>query len=198
MPGPDDVLVLDRHYPAAWLVAHFVERGVRCCIRRDKVNGWSAIAPQWPVRVLATNLDARSFPCEVFVDLYHQRWRIEEAFKRLKHRARLECVFSLTQHALLVDMAAKVLADNLSSLVCQVASEEADLPGRQRVCNRAYAAPLLQRLLPRMVPRLGCVFALLHKALNLLGGNTHRRVKDRSRPCPARHVKPHPHLAYKG
>lgn len=109
-----------------------------------------AIAPNGQVRVLATNLDAQSFPCEVFADLYHQRWRIEEAFKRLKHLARLECVSGLTQHAMLVDVAAKVLADNLGSLARQAASEQADLPGRQRVCIRAYAAPLLQWMLPRI------------------------------------------------
>lgn len=237
--GPDDVLVLDRGYPAAWLVAHLVERGIRFCMRCDKANGWSAmrsfvrsgqcdavvtlnkperqdaldyecsgkapqvrlvrqIAPNGQVRVLATNLDSQAFPCEVFADLYHQRWRIEEAFKRLKHRGKLECVSGLTQHALLVDVAAKVLADNLGSLVCHAASEEADLPGRQRVCNRAYAAPVLQQLLPRMVLGLGCILALLDKAIDLIGGNTHRRVPERSRPRPARHVKPHPHLVYKG
>lgn len=237
--GPDDVLVLDRGYPAAWLVAHLTERGIRFCMRCDKANGWSAmrsfvrsgqcdavvtlnrperqdaldyecsgkapqvrlvrqIAPNGQVRVLATNLDARSFPCAVFADLYHQRWRIEEAFKRLKHRSKLECVCGLTQHALLVDVAAKVLADNLGSLVCQAASEEAALPQRQRVCNRAYAAAALQRLLPRMVLGLGCIFALLDQALDLIGANTHRRVPGRSRPRPARHVKPHPHMAYKG
>ena len=49
--GPDDVRVLDRGYPAAWL---------------------------------ATNLDAAAFPAALFGDLYHPRWRIEEAFKRLK------------------------------------------------------------------------------------------------------------------
>lgn len=103
-----------------------------------------------------------------------------------------------SQHALLIEVAAKVLADNLASLVCQAASEEADLPGRQRVCNRAYAAPLLQRLLPRMVLDLGFILALLDKAVDLLGGNTHRRVPGRSRPRPANRVKPHPHMVYKG
>lgn len=237
--GPDDVLVLDRGYPAAWLVAHLVERGIRFCMRCDKANGWSAmrafvrsgqrealvtlnapsrqdaldygcsgkapqvrlvrqIAPNGQVRVLATNLDSRAFPCEVFADLYHQRWRIEEAFKRLKHRGKLECVSGLTQHALLVDVAAKVLADNLGSLVCQAASEEADLAQQHRTCNRAYAAPVLQQMLPRMVLGWGCILSLLDKAIDLIGGNTHRRTPGRSRPRPARHVKPHPHLAYKG
>lgn len=134
----------------------------------------------------------------MFPDLYHQRWRIEEAFKRLKHRVKLESVYGLTQHALLIDVAAKVLADNLASLVCQAANEQADLPGRRRVCKRAYAAPLLQRLLPRMVLGLCCMLALLDKALDLLGGNTHRRGPGRSRPRPANRIKPHPHMAYKG
>ncbi|WP_435382740.1 transposase [Crenobacter oryzisoli] len=30
-------------------------------------------------------LDAQAFPAADFGALYHQRWRIEEAFKRLKH-----------------------------------------------------------------------------------------------------------------
>ena len=76
------------------------------------------------VRVMATNLPVQEFPASVFGDLYHQRWRIEEAFKRLKHRLKLECVSGLTQQALLVDVAAKVLADNLAALVCMVAQTE--------------------------------------------------------------------------
>ena len=74
------------------------------------------------------------------------------------------------------DVHAKVLADNLGSLVCQAASEEADLPQRQRTCNRSYAAHLMQRMLPRMVPGMGCIFAPLVKAVGMPGDNTHRRV----------------------
>ena len=62
--------------------------------------------------MLATNLSVADFPAEVFGDLYHQRWRIEESNKRLKHRAKLESVSGLTQHAILIDVYAKVLADN--------------------------------------------------------------------------------------
>ena len=62
---------------------------------------------------------------------------------RLKHRSHLECVSGLTQHALLVDVYAKVLADNLGSLVCQGTAQDADLPSTARTCNRAYAGFLL-------------------------------------------------------
>ena len=41
------------------------------------------------LRVLLTNLSADQVPAAAFGDLYHQRWRIEEAFKRLKHRLHL-------------------------------------------------------------------------------------------------------------
>lgn len=41
------------------------------------------VAPNGNVRVLMTNLfDTARFPASAFGDLYHKRWRIEEAFKR--------------------------------------------------------------------------------------------------------------------
>jgi len=51
------------------------------------------VASTGKIRVLMTNLfDAVRFPATIIGDLYHQRWRIEEAFKRLKHRLALEHV----------------------------------------------------------------------------------------------------------
>lgn len=38
------------------------------------------------VRVLVTSLDEQAASAAELGDLYHGRWRIEEAFKRLKHR----------------------------------------------------------------------------------------------------------------
>ena len=63
-------------------------------------------------------LIADAFPVALFGDLYHQRWRIEEAFKRLKHRLHPEAVSGLSQQALIIGVAAKVLADNIASLMC--------------------------------------------------------------------------------
>ena len=185
--GPDDVLVLDRGYPAAWLVALLNARGIRFVMRCDNEGGWRVtkaflrsgaaeacvtlnaphaedvrdwgcsadapalrlvrqVAPNGRVRALATDLDAQRFPAALFGDLYHQRWRIEEAFKRLKHRLYLEAVSGLSQQALIIDVAAKVLADNIASLMCAAASRHAELPARSRKCNRIlrshpHAAP---------------------------------------------------------
>lgn len=139
----------------------------------------------------------------MFGQLYHQRWRIQEAFKRFKHRLQLECVSGLTQQALLVDVAAKVLADNLAALVCMVAQTERQLQPEDRVCNRAYAAAVMQRWLPGALVLVlqggfkGLLESIAH-AVGLLGKNLVRRVAGRSQPRPARHVKPHPHMAYKG
>lgn len=151
---------------------------------------------------MATNLPAQEFPASVFGDMYHQRWRIEEAFKRFKHRLQLECVSGLTQQALLVDVAAKVLADNLAALVCMAVQAAYQLQPEDRVCNRAYAAVVMQRWLPRalLVLRGGLkgLRESIAQAIALLGKNLVRRVAGRSQPRPTRHVKPHPHMAYKG
>jgi hypothetical protein len=236
--GPDDVLVLDRGYPAAWLVALLTARGIRLVMRCDNDGGWSTAkaflrsgaadasvtlnapsaddvrdwgcpagrpglrlvrqtAPNGRVRVLATNLDAERFDAALFGDLYHQRWRIEEAFKRLKHRLHLEAVSGLSQQALIIDVAAKVLADNITSLMCAAAAQEADLPARSRKCNRAYAASLMQRLLPRLVLFIGDVCAAITNATQMLATTSQRFVQGRSQPRPDRHVKPHPSCAYK-
>jgi len=237
--GPDDVLVLDRGYPSAWLVALLNARGIRFVMRCDNDSGWSAskafmrssaaearvtlnapsaadvldwgcpagaprlrlvrqTAPNGKVRVLATNLDADGFPVALFGDLYHQRWRIEEAFKRLKHRLHLECVSGLSQQALIIDVAAKVLADNIASLMCAAAAVQADLPQRSRKCNRSYAATLMQRLLPRLVLLIGDVCAAITDVIALLGATSQRFVPRRAQPRPAHHVKPHPSCVYKG
>ena len=237
--GPDDVLVLDRGYPAAWLVALLIARGIRFVMRCDNDGGWAAgksflrsgqheawvtvnppsaddvrdwdcpahaprlrlirqVAPNGAVRVLATNLDSTSHPQAVFSDLYHQRWRIEEAFKRIKHRLHLESVSGLSQQALIIDVAAKILADNIASLMCAAASQQADLPERSRKCNRSYAAALMQRLLPRLLLLIDDMCAAITDAIGLLGATSQRFVPHRSRPRPPHHVKPHPSCAYKG
>lgn len=238
--GPDDVLVLDRGYPAAWLVALLNQRGIRFVVRCDNNSGWAAgkaflrsgaqqawvtinapcgadvhdwdiatteapqvrlvrqTAPNGKVRLLATNLNEQDVPAALFGDIYHQRWRIEEAFKRIKHRLHVEAVSGLSQQALIIDVAAKVLADNIASLMCQAAAEKSSLSARARKCNRSYAANLMQHLLPRMILLIGDVCGAITEAIKVLGSTSQRFVPGRSRPRRTKRVKPHPSLAYKG
>ena len=72
------------------------------------------VTPSGRVRVLMTSLtDDQRYPAASFGALYHRRWRAEQAFKRLKHRLRLDAVTGLDYLALQQDFGAKILADNL-------------------------------------------------------------------------------------
>lgn len=141
------------------------------------------IASTGKVRVLMTNLvDSAAFPAHEFGDLYHQRWRIEEAFKRLKHRLNLEHVSGLSQQAALHDFAAKIVCDNLQSLATETALREAALLPTRRI-NRAAAHSILKPLLPAL--RLGADIATrLREALRLIAGRTysHRPGIIKSKP----------------
>ena len=98
-----------------------------------------------------TNLfDAEAFPTAVFGDLYHQRWRIEEAFKHLKHRLNLEHVSGLSQLAAIQDFAAKILCDKLQALISAESASIAKLPPQRRI-NHAYAHTVLKPLLPALL-----------------------------------------------
>lgn len=94
------------------------------------------VTPSGRVRVLMTNLlDTCRYPADQFGALYHQRWRVEEAFKRIKHRLRLEAPTGLSFLAFQQDFAAKVLADNLCVLLA-ADQTRADPTSRP---NRIYA-----------------------------------------------------------
>ena len=105
----------------------------------------------------------------------HKRRRIEEAFKRLRHRLNLEHVSGLSQQAALFDFAAKIVCDNLQSLATETALREVALPPTRRV-NRAAAHAIPQPLLPALL--LGAEIATrLRDAPRLIAGGTysHRR-----------------------
>ena len=89
-----------------------------------------------------------------------------------------------------------MLADNLGALLSHCArglQERSD-----RVCNRSYAASLMQHMLPRLLLLPGALATCIAQSIELLKVNLVRRVEGRSRPRPASKNKPHPRLAYKG
>lgn len=153
------------------------------------------IAPNGEMRVLMTNLfDVVKFPASQFADLYHQRWRIEEAFKRLKHRLNLEHVSGLSQQAFAQDVAAKVLCDNLQALTALTARDDAKLPTTTRI-NHAYVFTALKPLLPALL--LGKkVVKLLRNVFRLIAKQTYRQVENLAKPRKSR-PKPHKHMAQK-
>lgn len=155
------------------------------------------VASTGKVRVLMTNLlDADAFPASEFGDLYHQRWRIEEAFKRLKHRLNLEHVSGLSQLATLQDFAAKILCDNLQALTTQAACDETPLTPTRRI-NRAAVHSVLKPLLPSLLLVADGV-ARLAEALKLISlrTNSHRPGMGKSKPR-SKGSKPHKSMTQK-
>ena len=129
-----------------------------------------------------------SCPCPPWSRGHHRRWRIEEAFKRLKHRLNLEHVSGLSPQAVAQDVAAKVLCDNLQALTTQSAYDKAHLPESTRI-NRAYVHSVLKPLLPALL--LGkAVAKLLRAALALLAKHTCVHRANLSKP---RKPGPKPH-----
>ena len=147
------------------------------------------VASTGAVRVFMTNLlDAVRFPAALFGDLYHRRWRIEEAFKRLKHRLNLEHVTGLSQLAVLQDFAAKIVCDNLQALTVAAAHEQAGLPEERRI-NRAYAHTALKLLLPALLLRT-VADGQLRALMDLIASATYRHRPNASKP---RRQLPKPH-----
>jgi hypothetical protein len=238
---PGDVLVLDRGYPATWLVQALYQRGIDFIIRCDSTRGWAAVREMlrcgneecwaylpttqadkvstWEldgpaqmhirlvrhvsssgrIRVLVTSLDQSMASVAELADLYHGRWRIEEAFKRLKHRLGLESVSGLSQHALLVDVATKVLADNLAALLNRSVAlpEQADERGVKRKVNRAQAARTLSRCIGHLLLVAGAAVQIARDWAQTLGRSPIRHVPGQSRPRTQSKHKPHPSQAYK-
>lgn len=147
------------------------------------------VASTGKVRVLMTNLlDAQRFQAAQFGDLYHQRWRIEEAFRRLKHRLNLEHVSGLSQLAVVQDFAAKIVCDNLQALASQVARETANVTPTRRI-NRGFAHSVLKPLLPAQLLGIDAT-ALLLDAVALIARATCFHRPGRSAP---RIKQPKPH-----
>jgi hypothetical protein len=121
-------------------------------------------------------LDEVGYPTTAFGDLYHARWRIEEAFKRIKHRLALEQLSGISWLAAQQDFGAKVLCDNLNALAVYATAPQPitrkENAGRTYKINRTSSMGLLksrwQRWLLLALPSLeeiAAVFAELLKNL---------------------------------
>jgi hypothetical protein len=170
-------------------------RDYECPATPQRVRLVREVSPNGAIVVLMTNLlDTVAFPAAQFGALYHQRWRIEEAFKRLKHRLNLEHVSGLSQRAVMQDFAARVLCDNLQALACFAAQDEHPLPTAHRI-NHAYAHTVLKPILPvLLLTQTG--LRLFADAIGLLASHTYKHRQGLSKPRPPGR-KPHKHMTQK-
>jgi len=232
----NDLLVLDRGYPARWLLAHLTQQSIHFCMRVDQ-TGFVAvkdflrsgaheqivtigapnaldcrdyvcektptvvrlvriITPNGRIYVVMTSLlDGIAYPASDFSSLYHSRWRIEEAFKRLKHRLALENTSGLSWLAAQQDFGAKILADNLHALTVLEAEGYQAIKAGYKV-NRTYAFSHLKRCLPRWLLGLVPSTEQFVNTLRELLKNLIAVIPECSKPRP-KHPKPHRKHAYK-
>jgi len=70
------------------------------------------------VQILITSLiDTQSYPIEIFHELYHHRWPVEEDYKAIKCRLELENFSGKSVLSVYQDFHAKVFAKNLVSIM---------------------------------------------------------------------------------
>jgi hypothetical protein len=231
-----DLLVLDRGYPARWLIAHLAQKRIHFCMRVD-MTGFAAVksflrsgaseqivtlpkpdaidcvdyecqriptqvrlvrvvTPNGRIHILMTSLiDSAAYPVSDFAALYHSRWRIEEAFKRLKHRIALENTSGLSWLAAQQDFGAKILADNLHALTVLEAAGHDRIKTGYKI-NRTYAFAHLKRCLPRwLLINLPTIEQLVSTLTELIKNLIQFKPRV-SKPRPD-HPKPHRKHAYK-
>ena len=110
----------------------------RCTRAPTSVRLVRVVTPNGRIRAVMTSLLG---PVGGFADLYHRRWRIEEAFK---HRLALENTSGGSWLAAQQDVGAKVLVDNRHALAATAATRENTVAAPHKA-NLAYASAHLKR-----------------------------------------------------
>ena len=156
---PEDLILLDRGYPAWWLFKSIVSINSNFCarisctkwkvVRKFFYSGLCEKIIQLPisatsvarckelgldnqplklrliriengdkVQILITSLiDTQLYPVEIFHDLYHKRWPVEEDYKAIKCRMELENFTGKSVLSVYQDFHAKIFAKNLVSIM---------------------------------------------------------------------------------
>ena len=158
--GPQDLILLDRGYPAFWLFQLIMHKGAHFCARLP-INLWKVgrrfatsgkkerivmIYPSFPSKelsekyglpttplklrliridlgtsepeVLITSLlDSATYTYEIFKELYHERWPVEEHYKLFKSRIEIENFTGKSVEAVKQDFYARVFMANLTALL---------------------------------------------------------------------------------
>ena len=90
-----------------------------------KVRLLRVVLPNGRIEVLTTSLlDMLVYPAHAFAALYGSRWKIEEAFKTLKHRLHLEGFTGELPYAIEQEIHAKVMIANITAALTSQAHEQ--------------------------------------------------------------------------
>jgi len=156
---PNDLILLDRGYPAWWLFKLITSMDANFCVRISCTK-WKVVRKFFhsglaeknislpihatsvaqckemgfdieplklrliriqnghKVQILITSLiDTKLYPIDIFHDLYHNRWPVEEDYKAIKCRMELENFTGKSVLSVYQDFHAKVFAKNLVSIM---------------------------------------------------------------------------------
>lgn len=83
-----------------------------------KLRFISVLLDTGEIEVLATNLiNSEKYPDEIFKELYHMRWFVEESYKQMKSRLEIENFSGKSPLSIRQDFYAKVLTANLTAII---------------------------------------------------------------------------------
>jgi len=196
---PNDLVLLDRGYPAFWIFkllsvfeAHFCARlksnwkdvqkflasnkrettinlfatpnSMRQCleigvdIRPIKLRLIRIELDSGEIEVLGTTLmNKRDFPYEVFADLYHNRWPVEEDYKYVKNWIEMENFSGKTVLSVYQDFYARFFSKNLASILAFDARENLREAGvkikYEHQINFAHALSKCKNVIPLIFQR---------------------------------------------
>jgi hypothetical protein len=187
---PQDLILLDRGYPAHWLFSLILSMEANFCARIS-YKRWRVVkkfflsgkkeqivklkaSPQSirqcvemgldikPVivrlvrielssgetEILATSLtDMEQFPYDLFSELYHKRWPVEEDYKTIKYRLEIENFSGKTVHSVYQDFHAKVFSKNLASVIaCTTKKEIIEKSGKLQYVHQINFAQALSKM----------------------------------------------------
>lgn len=164
---PEDLILLDRGYPAHWLFKIALSMGANFCARIS-YKKWKVVKKFYksgksekivklhasalskkkcremgfdtkPVKarlirielnsgeteILVTSLiDMDDFPYELFADLYHLRWPVEEDYKTLKYRIQIENFSGKSVPSVYQDFHAKMFSKNLTAVIASTTRDD--------------------------------------------------------------------------
>ena len=150
------------------------------------------------IEVLITNLeDEIAYPAAEFADLYHRRWRIEEAFRHIKCRLHLEQFGGETPLAIRQEFHATILLHNLATLAAMDVREQHEESANLSV-NLTHASHLIRHHLPQLLSNPFAQATLCQILLERMAVMvTRRRTNRQGPPRQPDRAKPHPNRAYK-
>lgn len=111
--------------------------------------------PSGEIEVLITSLlDSSIHPHNLFAELYHQRWYVEEDYKTLKLPLELENFTGKTVHSIYQDIYAQLLAKNIISILSFEARKQIKRDGKKgkysHQINFTYAISKTKEVMARL------------------------------------------------